>query len=292
MRLEEIDWPLQQGVEDLRRTYGNETSAHAFPSLYIWKTDMKLSLFCGRELFAVQFGLRGANSWFFPCGAAPAVRSFIEERLQEGAQPCCLYYAQAEEAALLEEWFPGRFHIQRSPEDDEYIYDRKEQLELKGKPYRRQRHDLHRAQEHHSLQVSTIGTENLEECRQVLDGWKARSHSYGESGLMDVAAGETMLRYFNALHVFGILVKAGSSPAAVAAGYPLTESVFDLCVCQQITSDPEISTFARHALLENLEESVREVNGEEDLGIEGLRNLKEGLRPSRKIEMYACTQRG
>ena len=40
MRLEEIDWPLQQGVEDLRRTYGNETSAHAFPSLYIWKTDM------------------------------------------------------------------------------------------------------------------------------------------------------------------------------------------------------------------------------------------------------------
>ena len=109
---------------------------------------------------------------------------------------------------------------------------------------------------------------------------------------MDVAAGETMLRYFNALHVFGILVKVGSSPAAVAAGYPLTESVFDLCVCQQITSDPEISTFARHALLENLEESVREVNGEEDLGIEGLRNLKEGLRPSRKIEMYACTQRG
>ena len=47
-----------------------------------------------------------------------------------------------------------------------------------------------------------------------------------------------------------------------------------------------------HALLENLEESVREVNGEEDLGIEGLRNLKERLRPSRKIEMYACTQRG
>ena len=291
MKLEAIDWRSQQTVEDLRRTYGNETSAQAFASLYIWRSDMSLSLFCGRELYAVHFGLRGENSWFFPCGAAPAVRAFVEERLRQGGPPCRFFYAQAEEAALLEAWFPGRFDIRRSPEDDEYIYDRQEQVELKGKSFRRQRHDLHRAQERHALQVVPIVTEDLERCRQVLASWKERPHSYGESGLMDVMAGETMLRYFDELKISGILVKVGGAPAAVAAGYPLTDTVFDLCVCQQITSDPEISTFARHALLESLGEELREINGEEDLGIEGLRELKEGLRPSRKIEMYACTQR-
>ena len=291
MKLEEIDWPLRACVEDLRRAYGNETSAHAFSSLYIWKADMNLSLLCRSGFFAVRFGLRGANSWFFPCGAAPEVRAFIEERMGPEEPPCRLYYAREAEAALLETWFPGKFDIRRSPEDDEYIYDRREQLELNGKAFRRQRHDLHRAQERHALQISAIGPENLEQCRQVLNEWKSRPHDHSGSGLMDAAAGDTMLRSFRELDGFGILVKEGDRPAAVAAGYPLTESVFDLCVCQQITPDPEVSTFARHALLRELGEELREVNGEEDLGLEGLRELKEGLRPSRKIEMYACTQR-
>ena len=290
MKLEAIDWSLQRCVEDLRRTYGNETSAHAFPSLYIWKTDMKLSLFRSQEVFAVQFGLRGDNSWFFPCGARAAVRAFVEERLQQGGEPCRFYYAQAEEAALLEQWFPGRFNIQRSPEDDEYLYSRQEQLELKGRLYRHQRNDLRRAQERHALQVFPVDTENLEQCRKVLNDWKALHHSRDQSGLMDVSAGETMLRNLKELEISGVLVKVCGKPAAVAAGYPLTDTVFDLCVCQQTTPAPEISTFARYALFQGLGEKILEVNAEEDLGITGLRSLKEGMRPSRKIEMYTCIQ--
>ena len=291
MRLEEIDWPLQRRVEDLRRTYGSETSAHAFPSLYIWKADMDLSLLCGPGFFAVRFGLRGGNSWFFPCGAPPAVRAFIGERMRRGEPPCRLYYAGAEEAALLEAWFPGRFHIRRSPEDDEYIYDRREQLELRGKTFRHQRNDLHRAQAGHALRVFPVAPENAALCRQVLAGWKAQYRSRGKKGLIDVAAGETLLQNIRELGITGVLVTEGARPAAVAAGYHLTDRVFDLCVCQRVAPDPEISTFARYALLQGLEREIREINAEEDLGIAGLRGLKEGMRPSRKIEMHVCIQR-
>lgn len=292
MRLEAIDWPLRQRVEDLRRACGNETSAHAFSSLYLWKAEMKLSLLVREGLFAVRFGMRGANSWFFPCGSPEAVRAFAEERMGQEGQPCRFYYARAEEATLLEAWFPGKFDIRRSPEDDEYIYDRREQLELRGKAFRHQRNDLHRARENHVLGVSPITPENGALCRQVLAGWKTRYHSRGKNGLMDVVAGETLLQNIRELGITGVLVTEGAAPVAVAAGYPLTDSVLDLCVCQQITPAPEISTFARHALLQSLGDEIREINAEEDLGIEGLRGLKEGMRPSRKIEMYMCTQRG
>ena len=170
------------------------------------------------------------------------VRAFVEERLQQGGEPCRFYYAQAEEAALLEQWFPGRFNIQRSPEDDEYLYSRQEQLELKGRLYRHQRNDLRRAQERHALQVFPVDAENLEQCRKVLNDWKALHHSRDQSGLMDVSAGETMLRNLKELKISGVLVKVCGKPAAVAAGYPLTDTVFDLCVCQQTTPAPEIST--------------------------------------------------
>ena len=87
MRLEAIDWPLRQRVEDLRRACGNETSAHAFSSLYLWKAEMGLSLLVREDLFAVRFGMRGANSWFFPCGAPAAVRAFAEERMGREGSP-------------------------------------------------------------------------------------------------------------------------------------------------------------------------------------------------------------
>lgn len=292
MRLEAIDWPLRARVEDLRRACGNETSAHAFSSLHLWKAEMKLSLLVREDILAVRFGLRGANSWFFPCGAPEAVRAFAEERMGQDGHPCRFYYARAEEAALLEAWFPGRFDIRRSPEDDEYIYDRREQLELRGRAFRHQRNALHRAQENHALQISPVTPESAALCRQVLTGWRAQYHSRGKNSLMDVVAGETLLQNIRELGIAGVLVTEGTAPVAVAAGYPLTDSVFDLCVCQQVTPDPEISTFARHALLQSLGEGIREINAEEDLGIEGLRSLKEGLRPSRKIEMCVCTQRG
>lgn len=290
MKLETIDWPLEGCVESLRHTYGNETSAHAFPSLYLWKSEMSLSLLCRTEFYAVQFGMRGENSWFFPCGEGEAVRAFLREQLERGDGPCRLYYAQAQQIKQLEEWFPHRFSICRAPEDDEYLYDRQAQVELKGKSFRHQRNDLHRAQEHHCLQVCTMGPDNAEQCRQVLNGWKNRYHSCGENGLMDVAAGETLIQYMERLRITGVLIAVGSSPVAVAAGYPLTDHIFDLCVCKQTTRDTEISTFARHALMERLGEEVQMVNAEEDLGIEGLRKLKEGMRPCQKIEMYTCIQ--
>lgn len=290
MILEPIDWPLRQRVEALRRAYGNETSAHAFSSLYIWKMEMKLKILCGEAFFAVQFGLRGENSWFFPCGDPAAARAFVGERLAQAGAPCRLCYARAEEAARLEQWFPGRFDIRRAPEDDEYIYNRQEQLALRGKAYRHQRNALHRARERQTLRAVPIAPENVEQCRQVLTGWKARKSQTGGAGLMDMVAGETMLGHMRELGIAGVLVSDEQGPAAVAAGYPLTDSIFDLCVCQRIVPAPEISTFARHVLLEHLGDRVLEVNAEEDLGIEGLRSLKEGMRPSRKLEMYICTQ--
>ena len=289
MKLESIDWRLREPVEQIRRAYGSDTSAHAFSTLYLWKQEMDLSLVLHPECFAVRFGMRGENSWFFPYGREDGVRAFLRERMEEGR--CRLSYARAREAELLERWFPGAFDICRVPEDDEYLYDRGQQLVLRGKSFRRQRHDLNRVQGRYTPLVLPIGPENADQCRQVLNTWKKREHSHGVSGLMDVAAGETMLGNLEKLGIIGVLIMVDGSPAAVAAGYPLTDSVFDLCVSQQITPDPELSTFARHALLENLGEEFREINGEEDLGIDGLRSLKEGLCPSRKIEMYTCTRR-
>ena len=54
--------------------------------------------------------------------------------------------------------------------------------------------------------------------------------------------------------------------------------------------DPSSRVTTYEKFKENLTR-LREINAEEDLGIAGLRGLKEGMRPSRKIEMHVCIQR-
>ena len=84
MKLESIDWHLREPVEQIRRAYGSDTSAHAFSTLYLWKQEMDLSLVLDPEFFAVRFGMRGENSWFFPYGREDGVRAFLRERMEEG----------------------------------------------------------------------------------------------------------------------------------------------------------------------------------------------------------------
>ena len=73
---------------------------------------------------------------------------------------------------------------------------------------------------------------------------------------------------------------------AIAAGYLISDSMYDISVCQQSLCDPDIAVYARHQLFSRLPETIRLINAEEDLGIEGLRSLKQGMRPVGLLKMF------
>ena len=80
-------------------------------------------------------------------------------------------------------------------------------------------------------------------------------------------------------------------PAAVAFGFPLADGILDGCLEKH---DPEISGLAyytQRAFFLLSDESFCQMNGEEDLGIAGLRMMKQHMAPVSKNKVWMAKYR-
>lgn len=284
MTLRSIDVSLRPLIDQLYHQYGHRNSAHHFSSLYVWRQEMQLSALVEPDLFAVKAGWRGQDYWFFPCGEAEAKKRFLLSLATNSCPRLC--YACSEDVDFVEQYLPGIYHFSHTPQDDEYLYDRRQQIETAGKAFRHQRNALNRIKNLPSLSVRPLCGETLADALSVLTTWSQKSHNMATGGLIGFQALEVLLRSYDLLSVSGVVVYNRDVPCAFAAGYSLSADCFDLSACIQSIGNSDFSIFARHSLLQRLPERLRIVNAEEDLGLIGLRTVKQGMTPCQIIHTY------
>ncbi len=124
----------------------------------------------------------------------------------------------------------------------------------------------------------------------VSDLWVRKSTEM--SSLEDVTASCLLLKERKALEVMGVLVYVDDSPYAIVAGYPISDSCFDMAMAKQIDTLPGLTSYAKYAMYNTLPERYETVNAEEDLDIPGLRALKQQMGPVGVIEMFKAFVRG
>lgn len=149
---------MKDTMERIRYENGHITASHAFASLFIWKKEMGLSVYLEEDLFAVKCRLRGETHGF------SRGRKRRYGTLSAGASAgrgLLFCYMRRKDAEFLEQEFPGRFCIREREADHEYIYDRKEQQELKGKEFLAARKYIHRLTAAHVLEWEPVCSGNL-----------------------------------------------------------------------------------------------------------------------------------
>lgn len=290
MILQTITLQHHELIEQMCRHYGHESSSHAFLSLFLWQEEMGLELYLMPDMFAVKCKRRGENNWFFPCGREEAVIDFLRRQIASGTEPLRLCYMRQEDVELISRVFPNRFTVNAVPEDDEYLYDREEQLLLQGKDFRHHRNSLNRLKRKYELKTCDISAENLDAVALVLE--YARGKRAETAGpLCTLSAERMLLKNWEKLNMNGVIVYANGKPAAIAAGYLISDQMYDISLCHQAFSDPDIAVYVRYQLFRTIPKTVRLINAEEDLGLEGLRNLKQGMRPVGRLKMFEGVSR-
>lgn len=285
MILETITLEHRSSIERIRGRCGHEASSHAFLSLFLWQKELGLQLYLKEDMFAVRCGKRGENCWFFPCGEQDAIVDFLKEQLAAARGPLRLCYMRNEDVQLLSRAFPCRFSVCAAPEDDEYLYDRAEQIRLQGKPFRHHRNSLNRLAQKYAVETRQITSDDLDAAACVL--LNAPENGGESAGTLCARSAEQMLlQNWDTLGVSGVIAYADGHPAAIAAGGMISDRVYDICLCRQAISDPDIAVYVRHQLFSQLPETVWRINAEEDLGIDGLRKLKQGMRPVELLNMF------
>ena len=272
---------------ELSTLYGHGDSAHAFASLLIWSRAMDLGAAFDREAWIVRSGWKGKEKWFFPCGTEGGKKRLIEELLKEDELSLC--YLTSEDLEFLEREFPGVFEIRESEDDSEYIYDRQEMIRLEGKSFSKIRNRLRAVEKAHRIEAAPLTTENLREVEEICGAWKRGAHT--DEGIRDDTALQILLEHFKELEMTGVLLILDGTPWAAAAGFMLDAETFDCCLLKARENLPGVTDSLRRHLALSLPDGVTRLNFEEDMGVPGLRIMKQRLRPCCMKTMYTADKR-
>ncbi len=273
-------------IEQIRLKNGHITSAHSFLSCYIWQHDLKLSMYAEPDVYVVRTQLYGENSWYFPCGEKKAVERLIRTLAEE--KNLSLHYLREQDVEFMQTTFAGKFKIERTPEDDEYLYDRKQQIEQSGKKFHATRRYLNRIKEEHVLTCEWIDIDNIDRARRISDAWQR--DAVVSTGVKSEAAANCILNEWSEIdNVQGLIVSVDGEDYSLIIGYPLSDDMFDICITRQKGLISGLGIYTKCIFIEKIDKSYILFNGEEDLGIAGLRTMKNQMRPIDKILMYKAT---
>lgn len=265
--------------------HGCRGCEYNFANLYMWGRQ-NAAVVEGNLAFFSHFS--GKSLYLFPVGDNDIKATL--DRLMEDAKKRGIAFrltcVSDVERALLEHWYPGRFHFHISRDNFDYIYDINDLADLKGRKFQKKRNHANRFDaEHPDCVFLPLSEENLPLFREMFDLWFA---DHADSDIyMEQVAVKKALEHWQELKMEGLVLVEGGKPLAVTMGSRLCDCTFDVHFEKALSSVDGAYAAINRAFARYLREKYPEVeslNREDDLGIEGLRKAKLSYNPVRLIE--------
>ena len=285
LSFEPISLTHRDKVEAIRTAFGNTLYVYTFASLFSWQANEQYEICFHNNAFVIKNGAVAENAYLFPCGDNEDKKALIDALLQYENPD--FYSLTDEDKQFLENEYPGVFEYTDCRDEFIYLYDRKDQVELKGKAFRNLRKHINSGRaKAEEWTVEELSEANIDRALEINRKWAQARSDYG---LADTVAAESALKNFSQLSLWGLLFNADGTDAAYIAGSFITPEIFDLCFCKVLNRGCDF--FVRWSLCRALPEEVRTVDCEEDLGIEGLRINKLSRQPKELIRIWKGSYR-
>ena len=265
--------------------------AHSFVNLYLWGRQKAVVHRCNLAVFS-QFG--GRSMYLFPAGEdiKPTVDALMNDAAERGI-PFRLTGMVAEDCALLEELYPGRFRIHTDRDHFDYVYEVSDLAELKGRKYQKKRNHLNRFyQEHPDVQAVPMTEQMLPQVTDLVAQWYEKRLDADPTAdfHMEKAAIRKALEHFTELGMVGMVLLEHGNILAMTMGSKIFPDVFDVNFEKAVdpAAYPAINNaFAKYIM--EYEPEIRYLNREDDMGLEGLRKAKLSYCPEKLLEKsWAC----
>ena len=275
-----ITLPQMERMEAIRSASGSTLYVYTFASLFVWQAHEQYEVYISEDAFLVKHGVRGENTYLFPCGSDSGKKRLIDTLLLSDFP--VFSYVSDEDKRFLESEYPGMFDFTASRDDYPYLYDKDAQIALVGKDFKSLRHQVNLGRAVADTWTTELLTEdNVERALQINRKW---AEARADGDLADTAAAETALRHFSVLHLWGALFQADGEDVAYVAGCFVTPEIFDVCFCKVM--DKQCDCYIKWALYCALPPEVKTVDSEEDMGLAGLRTHKLLRRPKELVRIW------
>lgn len=273
---------------------GERGCEYSFTNLFLWGRQ-RYAFVEGMLVFFCHYNRR--TVYTYPVGTGDkkaALEAIIGDAARRGIT-CRISGLLGNECAELEAMFPGKFRIHCARDSFDYIYNIDDLADLKGRKFQRKRNHANRFRaEFPDYTLRPLDADTLPAAAEMISRWyeeRLREDPHGDFH-MEKTAIRKALHNFSALDMEGLVLFHEGDVLAVTLGNRLSDTTFDVNF-EKARADVDGAyavinqEFAR--CLRQKYPTLKYLNREDDLGLEGLRKAKESYCPDHMVEKcWAC----
>lgn len=270
----------KEWVREILRSGGSFGCEYTFGNIIIWGPNYSAKISRYKDLLTILVPDSDSFLCFYPIGKGDK-KELIEKlgELADNAGKQLEFLGLTEEKkSELEKIYPERFEFRESRDDFDYLYNREDLAELKGRNYRAKRNHISFFEKNHEWQYEETDNNNLEECYDMLLEWAAQADGENTALMNETECAKRAIQCFDELDFFGGLIRADGKVAAFTIAEKLNDFTADVHI-EKAFKDMRGSyaiinrEFARHNA------GLRIIDREDDAGAEGLRKSKLSYHP-------------
>ena len=281
--------------------YGEGSCQHSFVSMYSTKEKYR-DMICEKDgfLFTLRSGLCDEiyRVYMAPFGNGD-IRAAFEAIFDDAAaygRKVRFFTVTEKYALLLDDLFPGRFEITENEDYAEYIYEYGNMSTFDGPALRKRRAEIRTFQIKYGerARCSIITHDDFPEIVEYEKKWLS---DCAETHDMDSLNKEARMIFsqldeYDRLRLNGITLRIDGKLCGFCYGTMLDSLHYDVIIEK---ADREIPHAYKMIRLMNTRMCVPEggfVNMEEDIGVPGLRAIKQAYKPDVMLRKYVAKERG
>lgn len=262
----------------------------SFANLFLWG-EQKIADVKGCLVFKSTFG---RTFYPFPIGDGD-VKGAIQEIMLDAEQreiELEITSIAEKDKQFIEENFPDRFEFFEKDGTFDYIYDIDDLANLAGKKYHKKRNHL--AQFNKACPdyvVEPISKDNFAAVKEMVSRWYSERLAASPDSDFDYEMDffESAISNFEELNLTGITLKCGQKIIAVTFASQMEEDVLDVHFEKAFNEIPGAYVAINNEFAKYVKEnfpSIKYLDREEDMGLEGLRKAKESYYPHHLMRKY------
>ncbi len=286
---EDKDW-----VRAIFRSTDTLGCDNCFGNIFFWRNFSKIKIL-KYENFILRCYTDNVEKYRFPFGSG-SLKEAVEILMQDAYEKRnkMIFSGITEsEKDKLQKIIPGKFDYIEERNKEDYVYNTKDLIELKGKKYHSKRNHVVNFKRLYNWSYEDIGKDNLDECKKFTDLWFERNlANKGDKILEEKKALSSALSYFDYFDLMGGIIRVDSKITALTIAEKINNKAVDICFEKAFTEYNGIYAVINNEFAKRNLMSFDYINREEDLGIEGLRKSKSSYHPAMLIKRYEAIYKG
>ncbi|MGM0600732.1 MAG: DUF2156 domain-containing protein [Candidatus Rifleibacteriota bacterium] len=235
----------------------------------------------GERLVLDVEGKQGDHLFLGPFGTGdikPAVEKLLKHAVEDFKEDKVLHFLPQNLADEIKNAVPVA-KIHEHPDYFDYLYLREDLAGLTGRKYQKRRNQLNKIQRIHNPEIVRLEEKDKDHILKCIDKWY---RIYGDDDPfldMEKESIKRALPNLWKLGGIGIRIKLQTEMCGLSWAVPITDDVWLVPVEKASRDIRGMYQFVNWALANELPETVKILNREADMGIEGLRIAKKRYKP-------------